>query len=37
MSSEPIIRTDLGTIFFCVAIMRNEKVEIIEEKSTGEK
>ena len=37
MSSEPIIRTDLGTIFFCVAIMRNEKVEIIEEKATGEK
>ena len=37
MSSEPIIRTDLGTIFFCVAITRNEKVEIIEEKATGEK
>jgi molecular chaperone DnaK (HSP70) len=33
MSSEPIIRTDLGTIFSCVAIMRNKKVE----KSTGEK
>ena len=37
MSSEPIIRTDLGTIFFCVAIMRNEKVEIIEEKQQEKK
>ena len=37
MLSKPIIRIDLGTIFFCVAITRNEKVEIIEEKATGEK
>ena len=37
MLSKPIIRIDLGTIFFCVAIMRNEKVDIIEEKATGEK
>ena len=32
MLSEPIIGIDLGIIFSCIAIMRNGKVEIIDEK-----
>ena len=34
--NERIIVIDLGTTYSCAAIMRNEKVDVILENSTGE-